>query len=232
MNDFQSQKQSQLEGVQYNAKTSQKKYTVLNFKFDSATYLGDNVWRVNFPIKSFWVRTATKGFSAKIKLNPAVDEGDALPLGKNMNLSYDYPQAGAAFEWPAQANGSMQIVFAHDSDIDVGLIENELAAEFLQERLALPDATILTVPSAGIQALAYNENRDHALIVWNPKYDGTNSIGEIQIFDKPFNFGTNPDPIAKLRAGEALEWPYISPLYLRMYKSSFDIEVKVFEVIK
>lgn len=214
---FQNHQQQQFEGGQFNALASQKKYTILTFKLDQATSLSDATWRLNFPIKSFWVRQASTDFEASIKLNYQNDEGDALPLSRNMNLGYDFPQAGVAFQWPAQAGKEMQIVFAHDSIIDVGLVENELNAEFSLKRLSLGEEQSIKVGdyfstiTSLVQILDYNEQRDHALIINRDSSNTGWDTCPIGIYLSPTGNFNNPDFVIK--AGQILVWEYNTPLY-------------------
>lgn len=223
---FQNYQQQQFEGGQFNALTSQKKYTILTFKLDTATSLSDSTWRMNFPIRSFWVRKASPDFEASIKLNYQNDEGDALPLSRNMNLGYDFPQAGVAFQWPAQAGKEMQIVFAHDSIIDVGLVENELNAEFSFKRFSLEEVQVIKIGdyfntiNSPVQILNFDENRDHALITNHDDTSGGWDSLPIALYLKATDH--NLRPFCVLKAGQTLVWEYNQPLYAFAYTQSSD----------
>lgn len=236
---FQNYQQQQFEGGQFNALTSQKKYTILTFKLDKATSLSDSTWRMNFPIRSFWVRKASPDFEASIKLNYQNDEGDALPLSRNMNLGYDFPQAGVAFQWPAQAGKEMQIVFAHDSIIDVGLVENELNAEFSLKRYSLGDVQKIKVGdnyvtiTSPVQILNFDDQRDHALIT---NFDDT-IYGRDTLPIALFLSSSDSllKPFLVLKAGQSLVWEYNTPLFACAWSDSFntyDQHIFVREVMK
>lgn len=116
------------DGQTYSRTTSTKSFSVVRFdlseKRTRASKIG-NVFDQSF--LGVWVIGSNKKkFQADFYVNDNNNSSDAVPLRSNMTIPFSIPVSGATLSWEAQEGTYIDVLFSHNSAINVGSIEQEL----------------------------------------------------------------------------------------------------------
>lgn len=116
-----------VQGKQWNVLSVGKEFTVVRYDLDvsvdhQTVNFEENKFRL--PFKSFWVQDVSDlSVIAEIKVNSKGDQGDGLPVRKNLTIGFDYAVAGATFKWNSQPGKWFVVIYAHNTEIRPGFVD-------------------------------------------------------------------------------------------------------------